>query len=113
METDSEKLSRTGAAHERRRRLLIDGLLPRGLGLPRSLGLLHNFGPREHLAVAAAVGVEIELVPDVGAARAANMPSIVVRGGYNHGNSVESLDPAPDAIIDSLAEFPALLRRAR
>ncbi|MEY4822111.1 MAG: hypothetical protein RLY72_1763 [Planctomycetota bacterium] len=50
---------------------------------------------------------------DVGAARAANMPSIVVRGGYNHGNSVESLDPAPDAIIDSLAEFPALLRRAR
>jgi len=50
---------------------------------------------------------------DVGAARAANMPSIVVRGGYNHGNSVESLAPAPDAIIDSLAEFPALLQRAR
>jgi phosphoglycolate phosphatase len=49
---------------------------------------------------------------DVGAARNAGMPSIVVRGGYNHGNSVESLDPAPDLIIDSLAELPALLRAA-
>jgi len=35
-----------------------------------------------------------------------------VRGGYNHGNSVESLDPAPDLIIDSLAELPPLLRAA-
>jgi len=49
---------------------------------------------------------------DVGAARNAGMPSIVVRGGYNHGNSVESLDPAPDLIIDSLAELPPLLRAA-
>jgi phosphoglycolate phosphatase len=46
---------------------------------------------------------------DVGAARAAGMPSIVVRGGYNHGRAVETLDPAPDVIVDSLAEFPALL----
>lgn len=46
---------------------------------------------------------------DVGAARAAKMPSLVVRGGYNHGRSVESLDPAPDVILDSLAPIPALL----
>jgi len=46
---------------------------------------------------------------DVGAARAAKMPSLVVRGGYNHGRPVESLDPAPDVILDSLAPIPGLL----
>ncbi|MFM7259895.1 MAG: phosphoglycolate phosphatase [bacterium] len=46
---------------------------------------------------------------DVDAARAASMPSIVVRGGYNHGRPVEELNPAPDVIVDTLAEFPALL----
>ncbi|MFM7052302.1 MAG: HAD-IA family hydrolase [Planctomycetota bacterium] len=46
---------------------------------------------------------------DVGAARAARMPSLVVRGGYNHGNPVETLDPAPDVILDSLEPVPALL----
>jgi phosphoglycolate phosphatase-like HAD superfamily hydrolase len=46
---------------------------------------------------------------DVGAARAAKMPSLVVRGGYNHGRPVESLDPAPEVILDSLAPIPALL----
>jgi len=50
---------------------------------------------------------------DVGAARNAGIPSIVVRGGYNHGNPVERLDPAPDAIIDSLEDFIRLLRGAR
>jgi hypothetical protein len=35
-----------------------------------------------------------------------------VRGGYNHGNPVEALDPAPDVILDSLADFAPLLRRA-
>ena len=47
---------------------------------------------------------------DVGAARAARMPSLVVRGGYNHGRPVEELDPAPDVILDSLAPIPAMLR---
>jgi phosphoglycolate phosphatase len=47
---------------------------------------------------------------DVGAARAASIPSIVVRGGYNHGRPVEELDPAPEVIVDTLLEFPALLR---
>jgi phosphoglycolate phosphatase len=47
---------------------------------------------------------------DVGAARAALIPSIVVRGGYNHGRPVEELDPAPEVIVDTLLEFPALLR---
>lgn len=46
---------------------------------------------------------------DVGAARAACMPSIVVRGGYNHGNPIESLDPAPDVILDTLEPLPELL----
>lgn len=46
---------------------------------------------------------------DVGAARAAGMPSVVVRGGYNHGRPVEELDPAPQAIIDTLVELRALL----
>lgn len=46
---------------------------------------------------------------DVGAAHAAGMPSVVVRGGYNHGRAVETLDPAPDVILDSLETFPALL----
>ena len=50
---------------------------------------------------------------DVGAARHAGVPSIVVRGGYNHGNPVESLDPAPDVIIDSLADFAILLRSSQ
>lgn len=49
---------------------------------------------------------------DVGAARAAGMPSVVVRGGYNHGRPVETLDPAPDLIVGSLSELPRLLRDA-
>ena len=49
---------------------------------------------------------------DVGAARNAGIPSIVVRGGYNHGNPVEALDPAPDVILDTLSDFAPLLRRA-
>lgn len=50
---------------------------------------------------------------DVGAARAARMPSLVVRGGYNHGRPVEELEPAPEVILDSLEPLPALLREAR
>ena len=46
---------------------------------------------------------------DVDAAHAARMPSIVVRGGYNHGNPVELLDPAPEVIVDTLAVLPQLL----
>ena len=46
---------------------------------------------------------------DVGAAHAARMPSLVVRGGYNHGRAVETLDPPPSVILDSLAPIPALL----
>ncbi len=50
---------------------------------------------------------------DVGAARAARMPCVVVRGGYNHGRTVESLDPAPDAILDSLDDLAIHLRDVR
>ncbi len=50
---------------------------------------------------------------DVGAARAARVPSIVVRGGYNHGNPVDQLEPAPEVIVDTLVEFPALLAGIR
>jgi hypothetical protein len=38
------------------------------------------------------------------------MPCVVVRGGYNHGRTVESLDPAPDAILDSLGALANHLR---
>jgi len=50
---------------------------------------------------------------DVGAARAARMPSLVVRGGYNHGRPVEELDPAPEVILDSLEPLSALLAALR
>lgn len=49
---------------------------------------------------------------DVGAARNAGIPSIVVRGGYNHGNPVEALDPTPEVILDTLSDFAPLLQRA-
>lgn len=48
---------------------------------------------------------------DVGAARAAGMPSLVVRGGYNHGRPAEELDPRPEVILGSLVEVPMLVVR--
>jgi phosphoglycolate phosphatase len=45
---------------------------------------------------------------DAAAARAAGCPVVLLRYGYNHGQTVESA--APDAALDRLNELPALLR---
>ncbi len=50
---------------------------------------------------------------DVLAAKSAGIPSIIVRGGYNHGEPVEELDPPPDAIVDHLAEVLTMYRAAK
>ena len=44
---------------------------------------------------------------DAAAARAAGCPVVLVSYGYNHGQAVS--DAGADAVIDSLAELPALL----
>ncbi len=43
---------------------------------------------------------------DVQAARAAGLPVVAVRYGYNHGENIE--DSKPDRVVDSLAEMPGL-----
>ncbi len=45
---------------------------------------------------------------DAAAARAAGCPVVLVNYGYNHGEPVASA--APDAIVGSIADVPALLR---
>jgi phosphoglycolate phosphatase len=45
---------------------------------------------------------------DAQAARAAGCPVVLVSYGYNHGEPAASAHP--DAVIDSIAELPALLR---
>lgn len=49
---------------------------------------------------------------DVMTAKSAGIQSIVVRGGYNHGEPVEELDPPPDAIVDDLGEVLTMYRVA-
>lgn len=49
-------------------------------------------------------------VNDVGAARHAGCPVVGVPYGYNHGRDIR--EAKPDAVIDSIAELDALLRRA-
>ncbi|MDP3222762.1 MAG: phosphoglycolate phosphatase [Rubrivivax sp.] len=44
---------------------------------------------------------------DAAAARAAGCPVVLVSYGYNHGEPVSAVDA--DAVVDSLAELPALL----
>jgi phosphoglycolate phosphatase len=46
---------------------------------------------------------------DAEAARAAGCPVVLVSYGYNHGEPAASA--GPDAVVDSLAELPALLAR--
>lgn len=49
-------------------------------------------------------------VNDVRAARAAGFQAVCVTYGYNHGRDIR--EAGPDAVVDSLAELPALLGRA-
>ena len=44
---------------------------------------------------------------DVTAARAAGFQIVCMSYGYNHGEDIR--DYAPDAVIDSMAELPALI----
>lgn len=68
---------------------------------PSPMPLLHAC---ERLGVAAAHCVMVgDSGNDVLAARAAAMPVIGVRGGYNHGGVIE--DNHPDLVIDSLEEL--------
>jgi phosphoglycolate phosphatase len=46
-------------------------------------------------------------INDVEAARAAGLPVLCVRYGYNNGNNIE--DARPDFVVDSLAELPAFI----
>jgi phosphoglycolate phosphatase len=48
---------------------------------------------------------------DAAAARAAGCPVVLVSYGYNHGEPVTSA--GADAVVDSLAQLPALLAGLR
>ncbi|QQS54968.1 MAG: phosphoglycolate phosphatase [Candidatus Competibacteraceae bacterium] len=64
----------------------------------------------ERLRVPVAQGLMIgDSINDVGAARNAGCPIVCVPYGYNHGRDIR--DAQPDAVIDSIAELPALLRK--
>ena len=65
----------------------------------------------ERLSVPVAQGLMVgDSINDVGAARNAGCPIVCVPYGYNHGRDIR--DAKPDAVIDSIAELPALLRKA-
>lgn len=73
---------------------------------PDPLPLLHAC---RHLGIEPARAVFVgDSANDVKAARAAGMPVICVRYGYNHGRDIREHDP--DAVIDSLAELPGYLK---
>ncbi len=65
----------------------------------------------ERLGVSVAQGLMVgDSVNDVGAARNAGCPVVCVPYGYNHGRDIR--DAKPDAVIDSIAQLPPLLRKA-
>ncbi len=47
---------------------------------------------------------------DVGAARNAGCPVVAVPYGYNHGQDIR--EARPDAVVETIAELPALLKKA-
>lgn len=66
----------------------------------------------ERLGIPITQGLMVgDSVNDVNAARNAGCPVVCVPYGYNHGHDIR--DAAPDAVIDSIAELPALLRKMR
>ena len=65
----------------------------------------------ERLGIPITQGLMVgDSINDVGAARNAGCPIVCVPYGYNHGRDIR--DAAPDAVIESIAELPALLRKA-
>ena len=62
----------------------------------------------ERLGVSITQGLMVgDSLNDVGAARNAGCPVVCVPYGYNHGYDIR--DAQPDAVIDSIADLPALL----
>jgi len=62
----------------------------------------------ERLSVSITQGLMVgDSLNDVGAARNAGCPVVCVPYGYNHGYDIR--DAQPDAVIDSIADLPALL----
>ncbi len=62
----------------------------------------------ERLGVSISQGLMVgDSLNDVGAARNAGCPVVCVPYGYNHGYDIR--DAQPDAVIDSIADLPALL----
>jgi len=73
---------------------------------PDPLPLLHA---ARHFAIPPEQALLIgDSANDVKAARAAGFRVVCVSYGYNHGNDIR--DSRPDAVIDSLAELPALFQ---
>lgn len=75
---------------------------------PHPLPLLHAaefFGVKPEHAMMLG-----DSMSDVKAARAAGFQIVCMSYGYNHG--IDIRDSKPDAVIDSMAELPALLERA-
>ncbi len=75
---------------------------------PHPLPLLHAaefFGVKPEHAIMLG-----DSMSDVKAARAAGFQIVCMSYGYNHG--IDICDSKPDAVIDSMAELPALLERA-
>ncbi len=73
---------------------------------PDPLPLLHA---ARHFAIPPEQALLIgDSANDVEAARAAGFRVVCVSYGYNHGNDIR--DSRPDAVIDSLAELPALFQ---
>ncbi len=62
----------------------------------------------ERLGIAVENGLMVgDSLNDVGAARNAGCPVVCVPYGYNHGQDIR--DAQPDAVIESIADLPALL----
>jgi phosphoglycolate phosphatase len=62
----------------------------------------------ERLGVSITQGLMVgDSLNDVGAARHAGCPVVCVPYGYNHGCDIR--DAQPDAVINSIADLPALL----
>lgn len=46
---------------------------------------------------------------DAATARAAGIPFVAIRGGYNEGRDIGELRPSPERVIDSLKDLPAAI----
>jgi phosphoglycolate phosphatase len=74
---------------------------------PDPMPLLHaakffNVAPEQALMIG-------DSISDVKAARTAGFQIVCMSYGYNHG--VDIRDASPDAVIDSMAELPQILRK--